>query len=101
MNDMKIRTDRLVICNFRRKNAGELKGIAKDFNRSEYAVYDRPLPESDGEAKALAERFVRCKTAFAVYCAEHMIGYAVFYKVENGYDVGYFSLILSRKGLRL
>lgn len=86
---MKIRTDRLVIRNFRRKNAGELKEIAKDFNLSEYAVYDRPLPENDEDVKALAERFARSKTAFAVYCAEQMIGYAVFHKVENGYDVGY------------
>ena len=86
---MKIRTDRLVIRNFRRKNAGELKEIAKDFNLSEYAVYDRPLPENDEDVKAIAERFARSKTAFGDYCAEQMIGYAVFHKVENGYDVGY------------
>lgn len=86
---MKIRTDRLVIHNFKRKNAAELKEIAKDFNRSEYAVYDRPLPENDEDVKALSECFVRSKTAYAVYCAGQMIGYAVFHKVENGYDVGY------------
>ena len=98
MNDMKIRTDRLVIRNFRRKNARELKDIAKDFNLSEYAVYDRPLSENDEDVKVLAERFARSKTAFAVYCAGQMIGYAVFHKVENGYDVGL--LVLPRKRLR-
>lgn len=86
---MKIKTDRLVIRNFRRKNAGELKDIAKDFNCSEYAVYDRPLPENDEDVKTLAERFARSKTAFAVYREGEMIGYAIFHKVENGYDVGY------------
>lgn len=86
---MRIKTDRLTICDLSMTDWMEMKNIFIDFNHSPYAVYDRPLPEKDEEIKALTKQFVDSKLFFAVYLSEQMIGYVGFHKVGNEYDLGY------------
>ena len=54
---MEIRTDRLFIRNLCGSDWAEMKDIFIDFNKSEYVVYDRPLPTDDEGAKALTKQF--------------------------------------------
>lgn len=88
---MRLETSRLYI---RRLNAAdwqEMKNIFTDFNNSQYAVYDMPLPTEDKEAKALTRKFAESNLFFAVFLKEssNMLGYVCFHKDGHKYDLGY------------
>lgn len=84
-------TDRLYIRSLLETDWQKMKEIFVDFNKSEYAVYDMPLPTEDEETKALTKRFAESDLFFAVFLKESkdMIGYVCFHKDGNCYDLGY------------
>lgn len=86
---MEIKTSRLTICDLSVTDWMEMKNIFIDFNCSPYAIYDRPLPVKDEDAKALTKQFAGSKLFFAVYLSGKMIGYVGFHKVGDEYDLGY------------
>ena len=86
---MKIETDRLTICHLHKEDWKALKNIFDDFNRSQYADYDRPLPTEDEAVKALTKQFVDSKLFFAVSLSDQIIGYIGFHKIQDTYDLGY------------
>lgn len=88
---MKLETSRLFIRRLNESDWKEMKKIFIDFNNSEYAVYDMPLPMEDEETKALTKRFADSKLFFAVLQKEasDMIGYVCFHKEGDIYDLGY------------
>lgn len=88
---MRLLTDRLVIRELRPSDWYSMKKIAIDFQESEYAVYDRPLPTDNGEIQALTERFAESGLFFAVLlqAAEEMIGYICLHEEKGSYDLGY------------
>lgn len=65
--------------------------IFVDFNHSEYAAYDMPLPTEDEETKVLTNRFAESNLFFAVFLKEpgDMVGYVCFHKDGDKYDLGY------------
>ena len=86
---MQLKTDRLYIRNLCENDWPEMKKIWLDFNHSEYAVYDMPLPTEDAEVRALTKRFADSNLFFAVFLSDKMIGYMGFHKVEDKFDLGY------------
>ena len=52
-----------------------MQRIAADFRKSEYAIYDMPLPVEEQEIKALTRQFAQSHLFFAVMLDEDMIGY--------------------------
>lgn len=88
---MELKTNRLYIRNLREADWADMKNLFIDFNRSEYAIYDMPLPIEDGESKALTKRFADSGLFFAVYLLEknEMIGYVCFHESEGKFDLGY------------
>ena len=90
-NFMKLKTDRLYICNLCENDWKEMKCLFIDFMHSKYASYDSPLPVEDAEVQALTRQFVDSNLFFAVYLLDtnQMIGYVSFHKDEEKYDLGY------------
>lgn len=88
---MEMKTSRLYIRTLCETDWLEMKNIFIDFNNSKYAIYDRPLPTEDNEAKGLTKRFADSNLFFAVYLIDtnQMIGYVCFHKDESKYDLGY------------
>lgn len=88
---MRLETSRVYIRRLCETDWQEMKNIFMDFNNSQYAVYDMPLPTEDGEAKALTKRFADSELFFAVFLKESgdMIGYVCFHKEGDKYDLGY------------
>lgn len=88
---MILETDRLDIRNLDETDWQEMKKIWIDFNSSNYAVYDMPLPIQDEEIKALTKRFAESNSFFAVFLKglSHMLGYVCFHKNGDQYDLGY------------
>lgn len=88
---MEMKTSRLYIRTLYETDWAKMKNIFIDFNTSKYAVYDRPLPTEDNEAKDLTKRFADSKLFFAVYIlgTHELIGYVCFHKDEDKYDLGY------------
>lgn len=88
---MRLETNRLRIRRLHEADWREMKNIFTDFNNSRYAVYDRPLPTEDEEAKALTKRFSESNLFFAVFQKEsdEMLGYVCFHKNGDSYDLGY------------
>lgn len=88
---MEIKTNRLYIRSLYETDWVEMKNIFIDFNNSQYAVYDMPLPIEDNEAKVLTKQFADSNLFFAIYILNttQMIGYVCFHKDENKYDLGY------------
>ena len=88
---MRLNTSRLYIRSLQETDWQEMKNIFSDFNNSRYAVYDKPLPTQDEEAKSLTINFAESNLFFAVFLkgSSNMIGYVCFHKDENKYDLGY------------
>ena len=66
-----------------------MQRIAADFRKSEYAIYDMPLPVEEQEIKALTRQFAQSHLFFAVMLDEDMIGYVCFHEEDGNYDLGY------------
>ena len=88
---MDIKTSRLHIRDLYETDWVEMKEIFIDFDRSKYAVFDRPLPRDDDGSKSLTRRFSDSGLFFAVHLLENnkMIGYVCFHKNGDAFDLGY------------
>lgn len=86
---MEIRTNRLYIRDLHASDWREVQEIFIDFNNSEYAVYDMPLPTEDSKAKSLVEQFAESGLFFVVCLSEKIIGYICFHVNDGKYDLGY------------
>ena len=88
---MRLETSRLYIRHLQEADWQEMKKIFSDFNNSQYAVYDMPLPSADEEIKALTKKFAESSLFFAVFLKESsdMLGYVCFHKDGDCYDLGY------------
>lgn len=84
-----LKTDRLTIQELKAEDWKNLKELAIDFRKSEYAVYDMPLPIEDDKIKSLCEKFAASGLWFAVRFEDKMIGYICFHQNENTYDLGF------------
>lgn len=83
-----IKTDRLEIRLLTPQDWQAMQNIAADFKRSEYAVYDMPLPVEEDEIKGLTEQFANTNLWFAVFSEDKMIGYICFHEDLGQYDLG-------------
>ena len=91
---LEIHTRRLRIRFVRESDWKALMEILADFNRSGYARYDVPHRETAGEAQEKARRWAalspeREHMFFAVCLADAVIGYVIFHKTPEGYEIGY------------
>ena len=88
---MVLETDRLYIRNLMETDWQEMKNIFIDFNNSQYAVYDMPLPTADQEIRALTKRFAGSNLFFAVFLKgrSNLLGYVCFHRDGDKYDLGY------------
>ena len=88
---MRLETSRLYIRRLHETDWQEMKSILTDFNNSQYAVYDMPLPTEEEEVRALTKRFAESNLFFAVFLKESsdMLGYVCFHKAGDNYDLGY------------
>ena len=88
---MMIETNRLCIRHLNEADWQDMKRIFTNFNHSEYAVYDMPLPTNNEEIKTLTKRFADSNLFFAVFLEEssEMFGYVSFHKDGDSYDLGY------------
>ena len=86
-----IETNRLYIRHLNEADWQDMKRIFTDFNNSEYAVYDMPLPTDNEETRALTKRFADSKLFFAVFLkgSSEMLGYVCFHTDGDSYDLGY------------
>ena len=84
-----LKTDRLTIQKLRTEDWKNLKEIAVDYRKSEYALYDMPLPVEDDKIKSLCEQFSASGIWFTVRLADKMIGYVCFHQSGTTYDLGY------------
>ncbi|MBQ8836080.1 MAG: GNAT family N-acetyltransferase [Clostridia bacterium] len=84
-------TSRLLIREITPDDWRGLQKTALDFCKSEYAVYDMPLPTEDGAIKELTKKFAESHLFFAVFLKDkaEMIGYVCFHKDGENYDLGY------------
>ena len=84
-----IYTNRLLIRELISEDWRDMQRIAADFQKSEYAIYDMPLPVQDEEIKALTNQFAESHMFFAVMLDKIMIGYVCFHEDNGIYDLGY------------
>lgn len=98
---MTIKTDRLVIRNLAPGDWPGMQRIAEDFRRSEYVIYDMPLPVEEQAITDLTRRFADSGLFFAVFTRDlpDMIGYICFHNENGSFDLGYcFRSAYHRKG---
>lgn len=84
-----LKTDRLTIQKLKAQDWERLKEIAADLRKSEYALYDMPLPIEDDKIKSLCEQFSASGLWFSVRLADKMIGYICFHQSGTAYDLGF------------
>ena len=84
-----IYTNRLLIRELIAEDWRDMQRIAVDFQKSEYAIYDMPLPTRDKEIKALTTQFAESHLFFAAILDKIMIGYVCFHEDNGIYDLGY------------
>ena len=84
-----IKTNRLFIRELVSEDWRDMQRLAADFRKSEYAVYDMPMPIDDMEIKSLTKQFAKSHLFFAVILEEIMIGYVCFHENNGIYDLGY------------
>ncbi|MBQ8356569.1 MAG: GNAT family N-acetyltransferase [Clostridia bacterium] len=84
-----IDTDRLHIRKLVPDDWREMQNIAMDFRRSEYAVYDMPLPVEEESIKALTAQLAASGLFFAVLREGVVIGYVCFHREGDSYDLGF------------
>lgn len=98
---MKLETKRLCVRPLLETDWQEMRPIFTDFNHSQYARFDMPLPTEEDAARALTKSFAESNLFFAVFQKEprDMIGYVCFHKDGEKYDLGYcFHSAYHRKG---
>lgn len=66
-----------------------LKNIAKDFRKSDYAIYDMPLPIDDEKIQALTIQFAESGLWFVVMLDGTIIGYICFHNNNGIFDIGF------------
>lgn len=86
---MQLKTERLLIRELEPGDWKFMQKIAADFRKSEYAIYDMPLPVEDAEIIALTRQFSAIKMFYAVLLHDVMIGYICFHDDNGNYDLGY------------
>lgn len=88
---MHMNTKRLFIRKLLPEDWQKLKNIAADFRKSEYVIYDMPLPVEDNKIKELTKQFAQSQLFFAVFLkdAAEMIGYVCFHNESEVFDLGY------------
>lgn len=84
-----LKTNRLTIQGLKAEDWKNLKELAVDFRKSEYALYDMPLPIENGKIKSLCEKFAASELWFSVCLADKMIGYICFHQSGTAYDLGF------------
>lgn len=84
-----IYTNRLLIRELISEDWRDMQKIAADFQKSEYAMYDMPLPTQDEKIKALTNQFAESRLFFAAMLDKIMIGYVCFHEDNGIYDLGY------------
>ena len=84
-----MKTNRLSIRELVSEDWRSMQTIAADFRKSEYAIYDMPLPVEEQEIQALTRQFAESHLFFAVMLGEGMIGYVCFHEEGGNYDLGY------------
>lgn len=84
-----LKTERLTIQELSPEDWAHLQTIAMEFQSSEYAVYDMPLPTEDEQIQALCGQFAASKLWFSVWLSDEMIGYICFHRNGTVYDLGY------------
>lgn len=82
-------TDRLHIRSLQESDWPQLQKIWIDFNQSEYALYDAPLPTDEEGVKSLTKQFAQSGLFFAVCLSDQIIGYVGFHRENKTYDLGY------------
>ena len=85
---MELRTSRLAIRPLEERDWPALQEIWRDFARSPYHVYDRPLPTDALGTHALARHFAGTGLAFGVRLAESQVlaGYVCFHRAGEAYQ---------------
>ncbi|MBQ7921831.1 MAG: hypothetical protein IJ325_04530, partial [Clostridia bacterium] len=78
-----IQIERLFLRPLRAEDWQSMQRIAADFRKSQYILYDIPLPTEEQEIKVLTEMFAGTGLFFAVLLDDAMIGYVCFHE-ENG-----------------
>lgn len=86
---MQLKTKRLLTRELVPEDWQHMQKIAADFRKSEYAIYDMPLPVEDGEIIALTRQFAETQMFYAVLLHDVMIGYICFHEDNGKYDLGY------------
>ena len=86
---MQIKTKRLLIRSLRPTDWTALKGISEDFKKSEYSIYDMPLPSEDEKIKSLCRQFAATGLWFSVTLHDVMFGYICFHEENEIYDLGF------------
>ena len=84
-----IQTERVFLRPLRAEDWQSMQRIAADFRKSQYILYDIPLPTEEQEIKALTEMFAGTGLFFAVLLDDAMIGYVCFHEENGDYDLGY------------
>lgn len=82
-------TQRLVIRRFVFEDWRGLQRIARDFQASEYRIYDREIPTEDEKIMGVARYAAGPGLWFSVMLGEEMIGYVCFHAEGDGVDMGY------------
>ena len=86
---MRIKTKRLLIRSLQATDWTALKGISEDFKKSEYSIYDMPLPSEDEKIKSLCGQFATTGLWFSVMLHEVMFGYICFHEENEIFDLGF------------
>lgn len=84
-----MRTQRLFIRELQPEDWQAMQKIAADFAKSQYAIYDMPLPEENEKIKSLTEQFAGSQMFFSVMLENVMIGYVCFHDANGNYDLGF------------
>ena len=72
-----------------------IKELWVDFNRSEYARYDRPHPTDDADVRTRIAKWAAANRSgtehlfFAVCLDDTVIGYCAFNQRDTGHEIGY------------
>ena len=68
-----------------------LRKIVRDFQQSDYVIYDAPFPKEDDAFRPLAEKFADSGLFFSVYerSSAEMIGYVCFHQADEQFELGY------------
>lgn len=97
-------TARLIIRELQLSDSSGLKRIVRDFEKSSYAIYDKPFPQEEEAFLRVVQRFVDSQLFFAVFPKgdPEMIGYICFHQEGRMMDLGYgFHSVAQGKGYAL